>query len=93
MPRTILMQHHADQRFALAFAPVGTAPLGLRHHAGLLQRQAHKVVRARLLLLAVLAVEMLHRPAAIAITILIHQTQHFIDGRSTCRYLPEPQID
>src|SRR5207248_11547948 len=82
-----------DERLALAFAPVRAAPLGLGHHARLLQRQTHEVVRARCFLLAVLAVEMLHRPTRIAIAILGDQAQHLINRRSACRYLPESQID
>ena len=46
-----------------------------------------------MLLLAVLAVEVLHRPARIAFAILVHQTQHFIDRGAARRNLPQPQIE
>ena len=68
----VLVQHHADQRLALAFAPMRAAPLGLGDDALPLQCQAHEVVRPPPFLLPVFAVEMLHRPAYVAIAILRH---------------------
>src|SRR4051812_41185944 len=93
MPRAILMQHHADERLAFAFASVRAAPLGFGDEPRLLQRQAHEVVRARVLPLPILAVEMLPRPARIALAILVRQAHHFVDRRSPGRYLPKSQVN
>ena len=93
MARAVLVQHHAGQRLALALAAVGAAPLGLGHDPLALQRQPHEVVRASPFLLAVLAVEVLHRPADVAVAILIEQPQHLIDRRAPSGHLPQPMID
>lgn len=92
-PRAVLMQHHAQQRFALPFAAMGTAALGLGHHRLLLQRETHKVVRAPSPLGLVLRIKMFHRPAPVPAPVLRDQGHDLIDRGAPMRHRPEALID